>query len=137
MRYPILFQWLHHFTSVHSRNLDLINHNNISISVDVGNIAVRVQSPTRTCSLLSNSTQCSTYHFELSADEQPFESGFVSPHNDYIRNFCTNNIPVAQFQTASLAEEMLSLLEGFATFDCGTYFTKIDIDVLLNAVCTE
>ena len=51
--------------------------------------------------------------------------------------FCVNNIPVAQFQTASLAEELLSWRERFATFYCGTFFTKIAIDVLLSAVCTE
>ena len=64
-------------------------------------------------------------------------SDFVSLHNDYFRNFCTNNIPVAQFQTASLAGDLSSLREGFATFDCGICFTKNDINVLSSAVCTE
>ena len=44
-------------------------------------------------------------------------SGVVSLHNDCYSNFCTNNIQVAQFQTASLAEELLSLREGVATLD--------------------
>lgn len=68
---------------------------------------------------------------------EDFVSGCVSLNNDYFRNFCMNTISVAQFQTASLADELLSLREGFAAFDCGTFFTKNDIDVLLNAVCTE
>ena len=53
-------------------------------------------------------------------------SGCVSLNNDYFRNFCMNNIPVAQFQTASLAEELLSLREGFATFNLATFLTKND-----------
>ena len=61
----------------------------------------------------------------------------VSLNNDYFRKFCATNIPVAQFQTASLAEELLSLREGFATFYCVTSLTKNDIDVLLSDVCTE
>ena len=63
-------------------------------------------------------------------------SGSVSLHNDCFRNFCTNNIQVAQFQTAS-AEELLSLREGFATLDFGNFFTKNDLKVLLSAACTE
>jgi len=46
-----------------------------------------------------------------------------------------NNIPVAQLQIASLVEELLSLREGFVTFDCGNFFLKSDIIVLLNAAC--
>jgi len=46
-----------------------------------------------------------------------------------------NNIPVAQLQIASLVEELLSLCEGFVTFDCGNFLSKIDIIVLLNAAC--
>ena len=61
----------------------------------------------------------------------------VSLNNDYFRNFCMNNVPVAQFQTTSLAEVLLSLREEFATFYCGTFFTKNYIDVLLSAVCTD
>ena len=38
-----------------------------------------------------------------------------------------NNIPVAQFQTASLTEELLSLREGFATFYCGTFSQKMTL----------
>jgi len=48
-----------------------------------------------------------------------------------------NNTPVAQLQNVSLSEELLSLREGFVTFDCGNLFLKNDIIVLLNAVCTE
>jgi len=33
-----------------------------------------------------------------------------------------NNIPVVQLQIASLVEELLSLREGFVTFDCGNVF---------------
>ena len=66
-----------------------------------------------------------------------FLSGIVSLRSDCLRNFCSGNIQVAQFQTASLAEELLSLREGFATFDCGNCFTKNGINVLLSAVCTE
>ena len=68
---------------------------------------------------------------------EDFVSGFVPLHNDRFRNFCMNNIEVAQFQAASLAEELLSLREGFATFDCENLFTTNDINVLLSAVCTE
>ena len=66
---------------------------------------------------------------------EDFVSGCVSFNNDYFRNSCMNNIPVAQLQTASLAEELLSLREGFAKFYCGTCLTKYD--VLSSAVCTE
>ena len=62
----------------------------------------------------------------------------MSLNNYVFRIFCMNNIPVAQFQTASLAGELLSLREGFATFNCGTFFsTKNDIDVLSSVVCME
>jgi len=63
--------------------------------------------------------------------------GFVSFNDDCFHNFCINNIPVAQLQIASLDEELLSLREGFVTFDCGNFFSKIDIIVLLNAACIE
>jgi len=48
-----------------------------------------------------------------------------------------NNIPVAQLQIASLVEELLSSREGFVTFDCSNFLSKIDIIVLLNAACIE
>jgi len=48
-----------------------------------------------------------------------------------------NNIPVAQLQIASLVVELLSLREGFVTFDCGNFLSKIDIIVLLNVACIE
>jgi len=48
-----------------------------------------------------------------------------------------NNIPVTQLQIASLVEELLSLREGFVTFDCGNCLWKSDIIVLLNAACIE
>jgi len=60
---------------------------------------------------------------------------FVSLNNDCFHNLCMNNIPVAQFQIASLVGELLSLREGFATFDCGNFFSKSEVIVLLNAVC--
>jgi len=65
---------------------------------------------------------------------EDFLLGFVSLTDDCFHNFCMNNIPVAQLQIASLVVELLSLCEGFATFDCGK---KNDIIVLLNAVCIE
>jgi len=43
---------------------------------------------------------------------------FVSLNDDCFHNFCMNNIPVAQLQIASLVEELLSLRDGFVTFDC-------------------
>jgi len=61
-----------------------------------------------------------------------FLLGFVSLNDDCFHNFCTNNIPVAQLQIASLVEELLGLRECFVTFDCGKFLSKIDI-VLLNA----
>jgi len=45
-----------------------------------------------------------------------------------------NNI---QLQIASLVEELLSLREGFVTFDCDNFLSKRDIIVLLNAACIE
>jgi len=39
--------------------------------------------------------------------------------------FVMNNIPVAQLQIASLAEKLLSLCEGFVTFDCGNFSQKM------------
>jgi len=47
------------------------------------------------------------------------------------------NIPVVQLQNASLVEELLSLREGFVTFNCGNFLSKLDIIVLLNAACIE
>jgi len=49
----------------------------------------------------------------------------------------TINIPVAQLQIASLVEKVLSLREGFVTFDCGISFSNSDVIVLLNAACKE
>jgi len=43
-------------------------------------------------------------------------------NKDCFHNFCLNNIPVAQLQIASLVEELLSLSDGFVTFDCGYFF---------------
>jgi len=63
--------------------------------------------------------------------------GFVLLNDDCFHNFCMNNILVAQLQIASLFEEQLSLREGFVTFDCGNFFLKSDIIVLLNAACIE
>jgi len=40
-------------------------------------------------------------------------------------------------QIASLVEELLSLREGFVTFDRGDFLSKIDTIVLLNAACIE
>jgi len=37
----------------------------------------------------------------------------------------------------SLVEELLSLREGFVTFDFGNFLSKIDIIFLLNAACIE
>jgi len=48
-----------------------------------------------------------------------------------------NNIPVAQLQIASLVDELLSLREGFVTFDCDNFLSKSDIIVMLNAACIE
>jgi len=48
-----------------------------------------------------------------------------------------NNIPVAQLQIASSVDELLSLREGFVTFDCDNFISKCDIIVLLNAACIE
>jgi len=61
---------------------------------------------------------------------------FVSLTDECFHNFCMNNIPVAQLQIASLVEELSSLREGFVTFDCGNFHSKIDI-VLLHAACIE
>jgi len=48
-----------------------------------------------------------------------------------------NNMPVAQLQIASLVEELLSLCEGFVTFDFCNFLSKSDIIVLLNAACIK
>jgi len=62
--------------------------------------------------------------------------GFVSLNDDCVHNVCMNNIPVAQRLIASLVEELLSLRDGFITFDCGDFLSKSYI-VLLNAACIE
>jgi len=76
---------------------------------------------------------CRRFSWQL----EDFFLGFISLTVDCFHNFCMNNIPVAQLQIASLVEELLSLREGFATFDCGNFLLKIDIIVLLNAACIE
>jgi len=63
--------------------------------------------------------------------------GFVSLNDDCFHNFCMNNISVAQLQIASLVDELLSLREGFLTFDCDNFLSKSDIIVMLNAACIE
>jgi len=63
--------------------------------------------------------------------------GFVSLNDDCFHNLCMNNIPIAQLQSASLVEKLLSLREGFVTFDCGNFLSKSDIIVLSNAACIE
>jgi len=63
--------------------------------------------------------------------------GFVSLKGDCFHNFCMSNIPVAQLQITSLVEELLSLREGFATFDCGNFLSKSDNIVLWNVACIE
>jgi len=68
---------------------------------------------------------------------EDFLLGFVPLNDDCFHNFCMNNILVAQLQIASLVEELLSLREGFITFDCGIFLSKSDIIVLLNAACIE
>jgi len=50
--------------------------------------------------------------------------GFVSLNDGCFHNFCMNNILVAQLQIVSLVEELLSLCEGFVTFNCGDFFQK-------------
>jgi len=44
-----------------------------------------------------------------------------------------NKISLARLHIASLADELLSLRLSFVTFDCGNFFSKNDIIVLLNA----
>jgi len=68
---------------------------------------------------------------------EDFLLGFVSLNDDYVHNFCMNNIPVAQVQIASLVKELLSLREGFVTLDCGNFLLNNDVIVVLNAVCIE
>jgi len=74
---------------------------------------------------------CRRFEWQL----EDFWFGFVSLNNDCFKYFCMNNIPVAHLHIASLVEELLSLREGFATFDCGNFFSISDVIVLLNAVC--
>jgi len=50
---------------------------------------------------------------------------FASLNDDCFHNFGMNNIPVAQLQMASLVEELLRLREGFVTFDCGNFLSKV------------
>jgi len=38
-----------------------------------------------------------------------------------------NKNPFAQLQIASLVEELLSLREGFVTFDCGNFSRKVSL----------
>jgi len=42
-----------------------------------------------------------------------------------------------KLQIASLVDELLSLREGFVTFDCDNFLSKSDIIVLLNDACVE
>jgi len=63
--------------------------------------------------------------------------GIVSLNDDCFHNFCMNNILVAQLQIASSVEELVSLREGFVTFDCSNFLSKSDTIVLLNATCIE
>jgi len=58
-------------------------------------------------------------------------------NDDCFHNFRMNNIPVAQLQIASLVKELLSLREGFVTFDSGDFLSIADIVILLNAACIE
>jgi len=60
-----------------------------------------------------------------------FLLGFVSLNDDCFHNFCMDNIPVAQLQLASLVDELLSLREGFVTFDCDNFLSKSDSLLLL------
>jgi len=53
---------------------------------------------------------------------EDFLLGFISLNDDCFHNFCMNNIAVAQLQIAPLNEKLLSLREGFVTFDCGNLF---------------
>ena len=57
---------------------------------------------------------CRRFSWQL----EDFLLGFVSLNDDGFHNFCMNTIPVAQLQIASLVDELLSLREGFVTFDC-------------------
>jgi len=68
---------------------------------------------------------------------EDFLLGFISLNDDCFHNFCMNNIPVAQLQIASLVHKLLSLREGFVTYDRGNFLSKSDIIVLLNAACIE
>jgi len=78
--------------------------------------------------------RCHRFGWQLLQD---FLLGFVSLNDDCFHNFCMNNIPVAQLQIAPLVEELLSLREGFVTFDCCNFLSKSDIIALLNAACKE
>jgi len=64
---------------------------------------------------------CRRFSWQL----EDFSLGYVSLNDDCFHNFCMNNIPVAQLQIASLVEELLSLREGFVTFDCGNFLSKL------------
>jgi len=76
-------------------------------------------------------------HRRFSWQLEDFLLGFVLLNDDCFHTFCMNNIPVAQLQIASLVDELLSLREGFVTFDCKYFLSKSDIIVLLNAACIE
>jgi len=78
---------------------------------------------------------CRRFSWQL----QDFLLGFVSLslYDDCFHNFCMNNIPVAQLRIAPLVDELLSLREGFVTFDCDNFVSKSDIIVFLNAACIE
>jgi len=76
---------------------------------------------------------CRCFSWQL----EDFLFGFVSLNDDCFHKFCMNNIPVAQLQIASFVDELLSLREGFVTFDCDNFLSKSDIIVLLNAACIE
>jgi len=76
---------------------------------------------------------CRRFSWQL----EDFLLGFVSLNDDCFHNFCMHNIPVAQLQIASLVDELLSLCEGFVTFDCDDFLSKSNIIFLLNAACIE
>jgi len=56
---------------------------------------------------------------------EDFLLGFVSLNDECFHNLCMSNIPVAQLQIASLVEELLSVRQGFVTFDCGNFISKV------------
>lgn len=68
--------------------------------------------------------------------EEDFVSGQLSLNNNCFHHFWLNNLQLGHLQTASVVEDLLGLREGYATLDCGHFFTASDISFLLNAVCT-